>query len=277
MEGLADGKARITLIVACGASLCAGGLGGFLAARAQNKRNFEDRVSAEVSKEVEEVKRYYRDRLAVQVAEAEQRAAAAVADPGPGDHTDDGDTAVGDGPVPGISFGFRPGHTPYHRPPGIPASPASVLPDEDADASPGGGDPPEGLDDTGAQEDDGADFWPAEELADPGPEPDVPPVADGGLAPFIITRTDFHEAGEETGNQKVGITYYMGDGILADDKDVPIRDSAAIVGTDFLAGFGSADDPDIVYVRNNRVRIDFEIVRSLDGYAEHVLNYGKPQ
>ena len=45
-----------------------------------------------------------------------------------------------------------------------------------------------------------------------------------------------------------------------------------------LAGFGSADDPDIVYVRNNRVRIDFEIVRSEEGYAQHVLKpYGKPQ
>jgi hypothetical protein len=276
-----DGKAYITLILACGASLCAGAVGGFLLARAQGKRDFEDRVSAKVSEEVEEVKRYYQERLALQVAEAERRgvamAAASMADPGPGDHEDERSSSLGGG-----SFGSetwqraaeRTGHTPYHRPSGIPTAPASAVQDDDADEDPDGGDPPEGLSDTGVASNDPS-FWPAEDPADSGPEPDVHSV-EGGFAPFLITRTEFDDA-EETSNQKVGITYYMGDGVLADDHDVPIRDSAELVGTDFLAGFGSTDDPDIVYVRNNTVQIDFEIVRSQSGYAEHVLEYGKPQ
>lgn len=280
MEGLtADGKARLTLILACSGSLLAGGVGGYLAARAQGKRDFEKRVDTEVSAEVEEVKRYYRERLALQTAEAERRgvaqAAAAMAVPGPGDNPDERPTPVG----PANSLGQdREGHTPYHRPSSMLTALEDALPDDaDADEDPDGGNPPNGLSGTGDGSSD-SDFWPAEELADTGPEPDVPPV-EGGLDPFIITRTEYYADydDENPGNQKVGITYYEGDGILADDKDVPIRDSAAVVGTDYVAGFGSADDPDIVYVRNNRLRIDFEIVRSLEGYAQHVLSYGKPQ
>lgn len=230
-------------------------------------------MDAEVSKEVEEVKRYYRQRLAAQTAAAEQRAAAAMAVPGQGDNQDERPASVGPSHRPPS------GHTAYHRPSGIPEPPAgAVSDDEDADEDPNGGNPPNGLSGTGAGSSD-SDFWPAEELADPGPEPDIPPVADRELVPFIITRTEYYEDYDDdtAGNQKVGITYYEGDGVLADDKDVPIRDSAAIVGTNFIAGFGSADDPDIVYVRNNRVQIDFEIVKSEEGYAQHVLSYGKPQ
>jgi hypothetical protein len=274
VEGQTDGRARLTLILASGASLCAGALGGFLAAHFRAKKDFEARVSAEV----EEVKAYYHRRLAVQVTEAEQRgiaiaAAAAMAVPGPGDHQDEREAPVG--PL----REKPPGPVPYHHPSGIPAAPPHQdVPDAGADDPAGGGDPPEGLADTATEEDDPAP-WPAENPADRAHEPDVPSVENNGPGPVIITRTEFYEdEGEEDGGyQKISITYYEGDGVLADDKDVPIRDSANLVGPDFAAGFGNADDPDIVYVRNNRVRIDFEIVRSLDGYAEKVLNYGRPK
>ena len=122
-------------------------------------------------------------------------------------------------------------HTSYHRPSGIPAVPASSVPDEDADELPVGEihlrssqalAPRLTMPHSGLPRN-----W--EILS-----PDLIPVEDDRLTPFIITRTEFYEDyDEEGGNQKIGITHYMGDGVLADDKDVPIRDSASVVGTDY--------------------------------------------
>lgn len=53
------------------------------------------------------------------------------------------------------------------------------------------------------------------------------------------------------------LTYYS-DGVLADDYDEPIEDVDAVVGIESLKHFGEYEE-DILHVRNERDKIDYEI------------------
>ena len=61
--------------------------------------------------------------------------------------------------------------------------------------------------------------------------------------------------------------YYYADGVLADEDDNIIEDPVAMVGDDFMDHYGEYED-DCVYVRNDRYRRDYEILRSEKTFAE---------
>lgn len=95
-------------------------------------------------------------------------------------------------------------------------------------------------------------------------------------APYVISTAEFFEDHED--HKKLTITYYGEDDVLADDKDAPIRDVAGTVGENVFDKFGEqSDDENIVYVRNNRLQVDFEITRDLRAFTEVVLGYGNPK
>lgn len=99
----------------------------------------------------------------------------------------------------------------------------------------------------------------------------------GTREPHIISRDSFIEDETEL-QQKVSITYYAGDDTLVDERDVPIRDLAPTVGEEFWQHFGElSEDAEVLYIRNRRLQIDFEITRDERSYAETVTeHYGKP-
>lgn len=87
-------------------------------------------------------------------------------------------------------------------------------------------------------------------------------------APYIITIDEFMEGG--TGTAQVTFTYYEGDNTLSDEKDSIIDDPTKLIGTDNLKfGHGSRDD-NAVYIRNERIALDMEVVRSQGKYSEEV-------
>lgn len=89
-------------------------------------------------------------------------------------------------------------------------------------------------------------------------------------APYIITRQEF-DAGEAE-YQQISLTYYEGDDVLADDKEVPINDSDPVVGDNNLDRFGhGSGDQNMLYIRNERMEIDIEVARSDGSYANQVL------
>jgi hypothetical protein len=93
--------------------------------------------------------------------------------------------------------------------------------------------------------------------------------------PYAISAQEFGES--EPGTQQLTITYYAGDKVLTDDKDLPIRDVIKTVGPLSALSFGGiSEDPHVRYVRNEELEIDFEIILSAQSYAEAVLNYGNP-
>lgn len=88
--------------------------------------------------------------------------------------------------------------------------------------------------------------------------------------PYIVSYMEF---GQEDGYEVVNATFWA-DQILTDDNNDIVEDVEAFVGFDSLSHFGeNEDDPDSVYVRNTRLRLDIEICRSELTYAEYLQNH----
>ena len=100
---------------------------------------------------------------------------------------------------------------------------------------------------------------------------DSPPEDIG--EPYVITFEQFNE--EYDRYDKETMTYYAGDDTLADECEGIVDDVNDLVG-DSLSRFGeNSEDPDVVYVRNDSLEIDYEIVRSPGLYSEVVLGHHK--
>lgn len=99
------------------------------------------------------------------------------------------------------------------------------------------------------------------EIADRELNPDVP---------YAISFEEFNE--NEPGHEQTTLTYYAMDDTLADTQDKPVDNTEYTVGDDNLNRFGDGSgDPNIVYVRNEKISMDFEVVRSNGSYQREVL------
>ena len=85
------------------------------------------------------------------------------------------------------------------------------------------------------------------------------------IKPYVIPPEEFGEK-EDEGYVQISLTYYA-DHILTDDMDQIIEDVDSLIGFDSLTHFGEYED-DSVFVRNDRLKRDFEILRSLRTYSE---------
>lgn len=72
--------------------------------------------------------------------------------------------------------------------------------------------------------------------------------------------------GEEDGYEEVSLTYYA-DGVLCDEQDNVIEDADSMVGSDFADYFGYYED-DAVYIRNEHLKTDYEILADSRNYAD---------
>lgn len=81
--------------------------------------------------------------------------------------------------------------------------------------------------------------------------------------PYVISPYDFGEIDEY---RKIDLTYYA-DGVLADEDDEIVPDVDDLVGKDSLNTFGEYED-DAVFVRNEYLMTDFEILKDYRTYEE---------
>lgn len=81
--------------------------------------------------------------------------------------------------------------------------------------------------------------------------------------PYVIPPEEF---GEKDDYETISLTYYS-DGVLTDDMDQPIEDVDDVVGKDSLEHFGEYED-DSVFVRNDILRCDYEILLDNRRYAD---------
>lgn len=92
--------------------------------------------------------------------------------------------------------------------------------------------------------------------------------------PYILTKEEFLQA--EPDYNQITLTYYGGDETLADERDQPVEDVDKTVGELNLFQFGcKSDDPNVVYIRNEPLGLDFEILRSSGAYSEEVLGFSR--
>lgn len=74
--------------------------------------------------------------------------------------------------------------------------------------------------------------------------------------------------------QNTTLTYFEGDNVLSDQHDEPLMDLDEVVGEDNLLCFGQgSNDNNIVYIRNDKLDINFEVIRSQGKYAQEVLGF----
>lgn len=86
--------------------------------------------------------------------------------------------------------------------------------------------------------------------------------------PYIIHQDEY--ALSETGYQRVTFTYYEDD-ILVDEDEEPISDINDVVGLHNLRFGHGSEDEDVVFIRNDKRRLEIEIMRSREKYSESVL------
>lgn len=88
--------------------------------------------------------------------------------------------------------------------------------------------------------------------------------------PYVISPEEFGELDYE----KISLTYYADD-VLADEFDGLVENVDSIVGLESLNTFGEYED-DSVFVRNDKLRCDYEILKDLRRW-EDVVNPPKPK
>mgnify|MGYP006274408799 FL=1 len=85
--------------------------------------------------------------------------------------------------------------------------------------------------------------------------------------PYIIHQDEYF--GKETEYTQSTLTYYAADDILVDEKEVPIYNYKSVTG-ELRFGHGS-DDQNVVYIRNDRLSGEYEVIRDSGSYEVEVL------
>lgn len=94
-------------------------------------------------------------------------------------------------------------------------------------------------------------------------------------APYVIHVDEKYDDASQ-GYDMVTVTYYEGDDVLCNDRDEVIghTDRGELIGEGNLYRFGhGSGDPAIVYVRNDKVEIIYEVIRSPHKFAEEVHGF----
>jgi hypothetical protein len=84
--------------------------------------------------------------------------------------------------------------------------------------------------------------------------------------PYIIHYDEYMD--DELNFAQSTLTYFAGDNILVDDRDAPIYNHDQLVGH-LIFGHGSGD-PNVVYVRNHKIKCEWEIVLDDSRYEDTV-------
>jgi hypothetical protein len=106
-------------------------------------------------------------------------------------------------------------------------------------------------------EEDPADDWDqAEEESERSPD-----------SPYVIHKDEYFN--QETNYRQTALEYFAEDNILCDEQRVPIYSPEKVVGRlEFGRGSG---DSDVVYIRNEKLGCEYEVIRINSSYQLEVL------
>jgi hypothetical protein len=261
---------RATLAYVAGASALVGGVAGYLLASHKSRRTFDARLDTEL----ELARKHYKRRLAQLELQLEQSRKVNK----PGSWTGALRSTLGTGVVEDAdtvtqtSIGFDP------EPESAVGPDGGLLGYRDEVArfaTQSAHSPLEGLEGDGPDEDDEVDLEGG--VAESSADSPASATPHDTSRPYLISTEEFCE--DYNSFQKLSLTYYIGDGVLLDDKQEPVPDKALVVGLDNVEVFEKSYDPDalvIFYVRNHRLEIDFEVAIHEDSWVNSVLHYGDP-
>jgi hypothetical protein len=88
--------------------------------------------------------------------------------------------------------------------------------------------------------------------------------------PYLINEEEWQAA--EPGYDQITLTYYEGDNVLAAEDDSVIDNLDQVVGEENLSRFGDGTgDENTMFIRNEKFKSDYEVVRSDGKYVDEVL------
>ena len=97
------------------------------------------------------------------------------------------------------------------------------------------------------------------------------------VPPRVITQASFAYDDEGEFYDKVTLTYFPGDRVLLDEEEDPIdlKGIDHLVTWKALSSFGEgSEDPNVVFVRNSRLEIDYEIIRDEENQLPAHVRFG---
>lgn len=98
----------------------------------------------------------------------------------------------------------------------------------------------------------------------------APPRDEGGSTPYVITVEEFMQDNEDY--SKITVNYYEYDNALSSEDETIIHNHESFLGPDFLNYVGwNAGGDHAVYVRNENMSSDYEVLVSPGSYEEEVL------
>lgn len=86
---------------------------------------------------------------------------------------------------------------------------------------------------------------------------------------YVIHKDEFME--NESEYEQETLTYYVGDGIMADQHDAPIYNHTGLMG-DLPFGHGSSDN-NVVYIRNDAIRREWEVLKHTGRFEFEILGH----
>ena len=102
-------------------------------------------------------------------------------------------------------------------------------------------------------------------------DPEVEEAARTTDAPYILEHDEFYNSDFNTQT----LTWYEVDEVLAAEDDSLVEDIDGIVGEQNLTRFGHGSrDNNVLYIRNPKIDMDFEVIRAQGSYAEIVHGIG---
>lgn len=104
---------------------------------------------------------------------------------------------------------------------------------------------------------------------DPDMPEDIMPDRDPDR-PYIITADEYMEG--ELDYEQTTLSYFKEDGVLVDAREIPVENTDMVIGDDNLTKFGlGSRDKNVLYVRNEKIETDFELIQSSGSYTDEVL------
>lgn len=91
-----------------------------------------------------------------------------------------------------------------------------------------------------------------------------------GKEPYAINFEDFYRNG--SGFDQSYLMYYEEDEVLCDESESIVEESDKVLGEGWYGRFGdNEDDPDTIYIRNERMKTDYEVSRIKNAYSRVVM------
>jgi hypothetical protein len=88
--------------------------------------------------------------------------------------------------------------------------------------------------------------------------------------PYVIPMDEY--MGNVKGFEQNTLTYYEEDDTLVDERDNPMDGPNDVLGSNFRIQFGvESSDANTVHIRNEKLGLEFEVVRSYGSYKREVL------